>query len=208
MLSILLILGVLIFLGVLSNAFTILALSGMIIVVGYKFKDLYKKAYIFYSIAFVITILGTIFYEEYYSRIIQGGLLGYSFILVVMFVGVLPNKSILSRHIKRNRGSFSILGFIFISSHAFLHLFTPFGGVNLFGLAAFVIMVPLTIISFRIIRREIAPKDWFTIQKAAYAVYILLFIHLFMVSNTENRVVYAVLGALYINNRVLKELRK
>ncbi len=208
MLSVGLILAVLIVLGVLSNAFTVLALSGIIVVIGYKFKDLYIRAYIFYTVAFIVTVLGIVFYKDFYTRIIQGGLLGYSFFLVVMFVGVLPNKSVLARNIKRNRGMFSILGFIFITCHAYLHLFTSFGEINLFGLASYVIMVPLTIISFKVIRTEITPKDWFAIQKAAYAIYVLLFVHLFLVSNNENRVVYAVIGALYINNRVLKEIRK
>lgn len=208
MLSIVLILLGLIYFGILSNAFTILALVGIISIIAYRFPNMYKRAWIFYTLALLITIFGIIFYDQYYFQILQGGLLGYSFIFVVMFVGVLPNKLTISRHIKKNRGVFSILGFIFISSHAYLHLFTPFGGVNIYGLISYGIMVPLTIISFRIIRKEIPPKDWFTIQKAAYVVYILLFVHLFLVSQTENKIVYAVLATLYINNKLLKEFKK
>ncbi len=200
-------LGLLI-LDVLSKSLTVVTLGVMITLLGYKFKNAYQKAWIFYVIALVVSILGIIFYKNFYSPILQGGLLGYSFILVVMMVGVLPNKLELTRHVKRNRGMFSILGFMFITSHAFLHIFELIGGVNLFGLASFVLMIPLTIISFRIIRKEIAPKDWFRIQKAAYLIYVLLFIHLLMVASYPDKIVYAVLLTLYVNNKLLKEFRK
>lgn len=207
MLGIVLILLVLISFQLLSNAFTILALAGIITITAYRFPNMYKRAWILYTVAFLITIVGIVFYEDYYYQILQGGLLGYSFIFVVMFVGVLPNKLTITRHIKKNRGVFSILGFIFISSHAILHLFT-FGIVNIYGLIAYGLMVPLTIISFRVIRKEIPPKDWFTIQKAAYLIYIVLFVHLYVVSAVENKVVYAILATLYINNKLLKEYKK
>lgn len=203
-----LILLVLVVLGVLNNSLTVVTLGLIITLVSYKFKDLYKKAHIFYIIAVIVTVLGIVFYEDYYTRIIQGGLLGYSFILVVMMIGVFPNKYELTRHVKRNRGMLSILGFIFITSHVFLHLFEMIGGVNLFGLIAYVIMIPLTIISFRIIRNEINPKDWFRIQKAAYLVYIALFVHLIMVAGNTDKIIYAVLLTLYANNKVIKEIRK
>ena len=208
MLSIVLILTVMIAFNLLSNAFTILALAGIITVIAYRFPNIYKRACIFYKIALIITIFGIVFYYTYYIQLLQGGLLGYSFIFVVMFVGVLPNRLTITRHIKKNRGVFSILGFIFISSHAYLHLLTPVGGLNIYGLIAYGTMVPLTIISFRVIRKEIPPKDWFTIQKAAYGIYIVLFIHLYMVSLPENQIVYAVFATLYINNKLIKELKK
>lgn len=208
MLSIVLILLGLMYFGDLSNSFMILSMVGVIVVIAYSFRDLYKKAWILYSIAFIISVLGMIFVKDYYFRILQGGLLGYSFLFVVMMVGVLPNKLTLTRNIKRNRGMFSILAFIFISSHAYMNLFTEFGVLNLYGLAAYMIMVPLTLISFRIVRKEIPPKDWFRIQKAAYVIYGILFIHIFLVSANENKIVYAVFAALYINNKLIKEFKK
>ena len=69
-------------------------------------------------------------------------------------------------------------------------------------------MVPLTIISFQIIRREIDNKDWIMIQKAAYGIYLILFVHLLFVAEWENKVVYAVLFTLYLNNKLIKELKK
>ena len=125
--------------------------------------------------------------------------------LVVMFAGVFPQKWTLTKNLRRNRGVFSILAFLFITPHAILHVLGVIGVVNLYGLAAYILMVPLTIISFRVIRKEIDPKDWFRIQKAAYAIYVLLFVHLLVVSSFENKIVYAVLLTLYVNNKFYKE---
>lgn len=208
MISVFLILLAVVALGLVNNALTIVSLGLMITIVCYVFPILYKKATYFYVLAFIVTVLGIVFYEDYYTRIVQGGLLGYSFILIVMMVSVLPNKNVIARNVKRNRGVLSILGFIFISSHVYLHVLGLVGDINLYGVAAYVIMAPLTFISFRVIRKEINPKDWFRIQKAAYAVYGLLFIHIMLVATPDNQIIYAVLMTLYVNNRILKRVRK
>lgn len=209
MIGIILVLVLLVFVGILSNSLNIVAIAGVLTLVSIKYKNAFKKAYIYYIIALIVSVLSMIFYESRYFDLIHFGILGYSFFLTVMLVGVFPNKSIISRSVKRNRGVFSILGFILISPHAFGHIFGLTGDINLWGVAAYVIMVPLTITSFRVIRKEIDPKDWFKIHKAAYAVYLLLFVHLLFVAyETEDKVIYAVLLALYINNKLIKELKK
>jgi DMSO/TMAO reductase YedYZ heme-binding membrane subunit len=205
--SIFLLFALLVYLNILPSAFSIISVALMIVILAYKLPNLYKRAWVFYSLAFVINVLGILFLDEVYSPLLHGGYIAYGFMIVVMFVGVLPNKWTISRRVKKNRGVFSILAFLFISGHVYLHLFTPYGGVNLFGLAAYVIMVPLTIISFRVIRKEIPPKDWFAIQKAAYVIYGLLFVHLIMVSSGSSQIVYAVMATLYINNKLIKEFK-
>jgi prepilin-type N-terminal cleavage/methylation domain-containing protein len=61
---------------------------------------------------------------------------------------------------------------------------------------------------FKGIRKEIKPKEWRNIQKAAYVIYVSLFTHLIYVSDWENRVVYVVIAVLYLNNKIIKELKK
>ena len=204
MIAIVLIMALLLYVGVLTDAFTILALSTISVVIVYKGKMLYKHAHYAYILATIVAVLAMIFYQSPYVSYIQRGFLGYSFFLIVMFVGVLPNHWTLTRNIKINRGVFSILGFILISPHAWLRILGIVSFVNLYGIIAYALMVPLTIISFRIIRKQIPPKDWFRVQKAAYAIYGLLFVHLWMVALWQDRVVYAVLAALYVNNRLSK----
>lgn len=208
MIGVILILITMLVLGILPNSLNVLVVSGIITVISYKYRDFFKKSYIFYIIALIVVGISIIFYQEDWTYLVTKGIIGYGFIVVVMFVGILPNKWTVSRNIKMNRGIYSILGFIFISPHALLRVFGVIGSINLFGIAAYVLMIPLTIISFRIIRKEIEPKDWIAIQKAAYVIYGVLFVHLIFVAGYPDKIVYAVLLTLYVNNKLLKEFRK
>ena len=203
----LLLIGLLIF-NVLPNALTILVFSGIFTVLIYKYDFLFKKSYILYIISLVLSVLSIVYYRETYVYYITKGIAGYGAFLVVMMVGILPNKWTLTRKIKKYRGELSIIGFILIASHASLRVFGLLGWINLFGVAAFVIMIPLIFTSFKFIKRQIPPKDWLNIQKGAYAIYIILFAHLIMVAAWEDKIVYAVLLTLYVNNKLLKEYRK
>ena len=208
MLGILLLFVATLVFNVLPNAYTILVISGLFTVLIYKYTFLFKKSYILYIISLVLSVLSIVYYKEiYFSYLIQG-LFGYGAFLVVMMVGILPNKWTLSRKIKKYRGELSIVGFILITPHAFLRVFGIVSSVDLFGIAAFVLMIPLTLISFKIVKKEIDPKDWIRILKGAYLIYFLLFVHLLYVSAWENKIVYAVLLTLYVNNKLLKEFRK
>jgi DMSO/TMAO reductase YedYZ heme-binding membrane subunit len=208
MISVTMVLVLVLVLGILPNSLDILAISGIIVSLTMKFNKLFNKAVIWYVAFFVLGVITMIFYQQPYLRLLTGGMIGYGFFLVVMFVGVLPNKWGVTRGIKKNRGVFSIIGFLAITPHAMLHIFGIYSTIDLFGIAAYVLMVPLTFISFRVIRKEIPVKDWFTIQKGAYGIYVALFVHLLVVSSWQNKVVYAVLLTLYVNNKLLKEFRK
>lgn len=204
---ILLLIGVLIF-NVLPNALTILVFSGLFTVLVYKYDILFKKSYILYMISLVLSVLSVVYYKETYVYYITKGLVGYGIFFVVMMVGALPNKWTLSRKIKKRRGELSIIGFILIAPHALLRVFGLLGWINLFGVAAFVIMIPLIFTSFKFMKRRIPPRDWLRVQKGAYLIYLSLFVHLLMVSGWEDKIVYAVLLTLYLNNKILKEIKK
>ncbi len=208
MTSIIMMLILLVTIGVLPNSVNIIAISSIIIILSYKFKLVLKKAYILYLIGLLLSSLSLYFYESVYLELIISGIIGYSFMFVVMISGVLPKDWVITRNLKKNRGVFSILSFIFISPHALSHVLGLIGEINVFGVAAYLLMIPLTIISFQFIRREIDNKDWIKIQKVAYVIYTALFIHLLIVADWENKVVYAVLFTLYINNKLLRELKK
>lgn len=208
MTGIIMVLILLVAVGILPNAFNIIAVSGIIIIFAYKFRDMFKKAYIFYLVGLVFASVSLYFYKSVYSELVITGIIGYSFMFVVMISGVLPREWLVTRNLRRNRGMFSILAFIFITPHALSHVLGLVGGINLFGIVAYVLMVPLTIISFQIIRREIDNKDWIRIQKAAYIIYGSLFLHLLYVADWENKLVYGILFTLYINNKLIKEFRK
>jgi len=171
MLGILLLLIAVLVFNVLSNAYTIIVISGLFTVLIYKYDFLFKKSYILYVISLVLSVLSVVYYKETYFHYIIQGLFGYGAFLLVMMVGVLPNKWTLSRKIKKYRGELSIIGFILIAPHAFLRIFGLVSVIDIFGIAAFVLMIPLTLISFKIVKKEIDPKDWLRILKGAYLVY-------------------------------------
>jgi len=208
MIGVLLLLIAILVFDVLPKAFTILVISGLFTVLIYKYDILFKKSYILYIISLVLSVLSVVFYKEIYFKYIIQGLFGYGAFLVVMMVGVLPNKWTLSRKIKKYRGELSITGFILIAPHAMLRIFGIVSYVDLFGVAAFVVMIPLTFLSFKTIKKQVNPRDWIRILKGAYIVYFALFVHLLVVSAWENKIVYAVLLTLYLNNKLLKEFKK
>lgn len=208
MIGVIMILLFLLYLNIMVNSLNMIVISGIILILAYKFKNMYKKASIFYIFALLIATLSLVFNESEYFRYFTSGLVGYGFLFTVMITGVFPSRLTLTKNLRANRGMFSILSFILISPHAIGHAFGIFGSIDFFGIGAYVLMVPLTIISFKIIRREIEPKDWFTIQKAAYLIYLILFVHLMFVASWDNRLVYAIIFTLYINNKIIKEFKK
>jgi DMSO/TMAO reductase YedYZ heme-binding membrane subunit len=125
-----------------------------------------------------------------------------------MFAGVFPKRFKITQLMIKYRGLLSIIGFILVTPHALLHLFEFLNGINLFGIAAYALMVPLTLISFQVVRREIKPKDWNTILKASYIIYTLLFLHVLWVAPYEDKLLYIVILTLYINNKLLLEFKK
>ncbi|QMS84296.1 hypothetical protein [Candidatus Xianfuyuplasma coldseepsis] len=208
MIGVILVLLMLLIVDVMSVSLNILAVAGMLTALLYKWPHLFQARILWYFLSLVLAVLAVIFHTEEWMDYVTRGYLPYAILFVVMMVGVLPNKWTVSRHIKKRRGTLSIMGFILISPHAVLHVFEVFDGINLFGIVAYVLMVPLTIISFQIIKREIKPKDWLLVQKAAYIIYLALFAHLLWVGEWFDKVIYGMLLILYVNNKLLKEFSK
>lgn len=179
-----------------------------IIILLTKFERFIKEYEIhLYLLASVYAVLSIFFYDNRFLVLIDNGTLGLSFLLVVMFTGVLPNGNTFSKLLKRNRKILSILGFVLIAPHAFLNVFIQMQ-IDIFGIVAFVVMIPLFITSFIVIRKEIKPSDWNKIHKISYLAYISIFIHVIYMGDWINKIIYSVLFALYINNKLIKELKK
>ena len=181
----------------------VLVLSVMLLIVAYKYKRNARLDNPIYVVSLALTV-ATLFVD---IKFISSGLVGFSMFNVVMFTGVIPNKWALTRVLKSYRDMYSILGVIFILPHVYLNLFVD-QQINLIGVAAFVIMLPLFITSFSIIRKEMNNGEWIKLQKAAYLVYVLLFAHLISVADWYGKILYAVMMTLYINNKLMKEFRK
>jgi DMSO/TMAO reductase YedYZ heme-binding membrane subunit len=138
------------------------------------------------------------------------GYIGLSFLYVVMVAGALKDHSRLRKKLMGIRREYSIIGFILITPHGLKYLIEFLQGDIRFewlGVIPYVIMIPLFITSFMIVRRKFTLQLWKKIQQFAYIVYILIFVHLIIVAEMPNLAVYIVLFVPYIILKVLKEIK-
>ena len=208
MISILLLLSLILITQLLTVSFNIVIMSFMMLIIMYKFERLFTYTKTLYTLSFIIAIVSAFIYDSGYVDFIVKGYLSISIYFIIMFAGVFPKRLKITQLMIKYRGLLSIIGFILVTPHALLHLFEFLNGINLFGIAAYALMVPLTLISFQVVRREIKPKDWNNILKASYVIYTLLFLHVLWVAPYEDKLLYIVILTLYINNKLLLEFKK
>ena len=200
------------------------------------FKPVLKRApVVLYLIALIVCL---IFLSDvllkYYLRIglmfypyLQRGLFAFSLFVVVMFIGVLPDSSRIKKFYSPIRGEVSIVASILILGHiinylqAFLiRIFSGFVGMSLtmslsFILSAvlLILLVPLTITSFRFVRKRMSTNLWKSLQEWAYVFFGVIYLHLMLIlapamgiSNkaTTSGVVYTVIFASYLILRLRK----
>lgn len=173
----------------------------ILLLLAFKFKNLFKKYSIYlYLLFLILSIIAYIFIDKPIFTLFKMGYLSFAFFYVVMFVGALPKKK---PQPKENpvRRDYSIIGFITIIPHVLYNIFNVTIGTNgpiVFGVIAFVSMIPLFITSFPLIRKRMKEANWIKLQKLAYFSYATLFIHLVIHSTGINLVMYLVLFAIYI----------
>ena len=176
----------------------------LFIFVAYKYTSFIrnKSISLFTGIAILSTIAFLIPDMPIFKPFIQG-YLGFAFLYVVMMTGALPKKSKIRIKLMQVRKEYSILGFIAITPHALNYLWQYIEGsiaLPIYGVIAYVIMIPLFITSFSLIRKMFKFKTWKNIQRFAYIVYVLIIIHLLVNSTTIekiNIILYVVLFIIY-----------
>ncbi len=159
----------------------------------------------------------------------KGALSGALFCFV-MFAGAVPNGSPFMRQVMPVRGELSIVAGILAAGHGLClgkgqlaHALSS--GGDALALAALAVslvlialMLPLLLTSFRRIRRRMQPRRWKRLQRAAYAFYALMLLHVLlynlpaarrgMLGARINTVVYGALllgyGALRVRKALLR----
>lgn len=155
----------------------------------------------------------------------QQGLFAFGLLSVVMFIGVLPEKSRAKRYLRPVRGELSVVACIFIVGHVLNYLQPVFmrvvGGADVrasvfTGVLISVILVALltilTVTSFRSVRDAMPATSWRRIQLFAYPFYFLMFCHVMAMLlpsalSGANRAtiavaLYAILGLSYVTLRL------
>ncbi|MBU1020357.1 MAG: ferric reductase-like transmembrane domain-containing protein [Firmicutes bacterium] len=162
-------------------------------------KFIHKYNYVIYAVAAVIAIISGLDY----SNIVTLGYLPLSFMVVVMYTGVL-DKGKIRKHLAMVRAENAIIGIILLSPHAigYIEYYLEYASlinspVPLIGIASAIIAVPLFITSFPIIRKKFSYKEWKQIHLLAYLFYVLVFIHLLVINNSRTSI-YLIIFGVYI----------
>ena len=163
-------------------------------------KPVKKFAVVFYVIAILISIFGIYFtWNPTNSDIlrtityaIQKGHLGFSLLIVVMFIGVFAQDSIIRRRLTPVRAELSIIGSILIVGHFIPYLMGYLGIIGnllnmrvsilislLISVVILVLLVLLAVTSFNFVKKRMSKKAWIGIQRLAYVFFGLVFCHLF-----------------------------
>ncbi|MBQ9589866.1 MAG: FMN-binding protein [Butyrivibrio sp.] len=168
--------------------------------------------------------LGTIF--SFYN---SGAIAGAVFVLV-MYAGVFPPGSYGAKTFMPLRAQLSIIGGIFAIDHSVFYLRTylkriisgnsDIAAIAAFGISVllFIILVPLWVTSFKIIRKKMDGKKWKKLQRMAYVFYALILVHVLVlmipkaVRGAEGYVlnvfVYSFIFLSYFMCRIIRAVNK
>lgn len=129
------------------------------------------------------------------------GYVGFSFLYVVMITGALNPQWKVTMRLKAVRAVYSIVGFVLLIVHPLNYassILSQTRSIPWYGVISFIIMIPLFITSYIIIRKKMKPATWKNLQKFAYISYAFIFIHLLMQASTpQNKVVAIALFVVY-----------
>jgi len=162
-------------------------------------RIIHRYHYVLYAIAAIIALISALDY----SNIITLGYLPLSFMIVVMYTGVL-DKGKIRKHLAMVRAENAIIGMILLAPHGigYIEYYLEYSSlidspVPLLGIASLSIAIPLFITSFPFIRKRFNYKEWKQIHLLAYVFYILVFIHLLLINNSR-LMIYLIIFGVYI----------
>ena len=159
---------------------------------------------VWFVLAAIIALRGKPFVTPFVK-----GFVGFAFFYVVMITGALNPSWKLTKKLRSVRAPYSILGFVLLMSHPLNYVAEVLSkqrDIPYFGVAAFLIMVPLFITSYMAIRKKMKAQTWVKLQRWAYPVYALMLIHLVVnASSPQNRIVAILLFVPYIGMKAHKE---
>lgn len=177
------------------------ALFIAILIAFYLDKPLKKCPAAFYIPAAVLTVASVViaqsdinisdrFVRDYVLGIFSRGALGTAFWAVVMWAGALPNGSAPIKKLMPVRGELSITAAILTFAHIITYgvqyitnlikgrTGSDFVVTSIVCLVMVLIMTPLTVMSFKKIRKKMNGKTWKKIQRLAYIFYACIYIHI------------------------------
>lgn len=198
----------------------LLALLLSVAVVAASYRAIKAHPVPFYVAAAVVAVAGV--YLTYnppafellrgFAFIVQKGHLGFAFLVIVMFVGVMGDKSAVRRALQPIRGELSIISIILMTAHIvpFLISYAAMLGrwqtmrpsiVAAFAIAAVVLVlfIVLSVTSIKVVKRSMPADTWKRIQWLSYAFFALVFLHLlgYLIVPAEGGSATALAGLAY-----------
>lgn len=184
----------------------------LLIALAYYFTpQILKYQKYLYIGVWIILALILIFNDKTFVTPFVKGYVGFAFFYVVMITGALNPKIKISKKLKSVRAPYSILGFVLLLSHPLhfaIEVLTQQRDFPLFGVLAFIVMIPLFITSYMSIRKRMKPQSWVKLQRWAYISYAFILVHLIInASTSQNRIVAIGLFIPYVGIKFYKELK-
>ncbi len=185
----------------------------LLAVLGYFFgKGIRKHSLIINIISVLLGIVSILLMDKVpmMDLFIQG-ILGSSFLFIVMFTGALKKKSKLSKKFMTIRKEYSILGFIFLLPHIVIYVIDLVGDLTYIeswlGLIAFIIMIPLFVTSFSKFRKKYKFAEWKKLHRWSYLAYTLILVHVVLVAELRDAIAYIVIFTPYLVMKLIKEYK-
>ena len=201
--------------------------------VGLK-KPIRKVPWLFYLLAVVVDVLVIYgsklgFPQWFYASVVMANgrcLFAFGLFTVVMFIGVLKDGSKLKRWLTPIRAELSIIAAILAIGHMIryvnvysLRVISSPASVNNGMLFSFVVamliavmLVLLTVTSFKWVKRHMNAKVWKGLQRLAYPFFVLIYAHVLLImlrplltgaaGATMSAIVYGVVVLLYVALRL------
>ena len=202
----------------------------------FLYKPIRKYGWILYiisaALAFVFAQFSFLNAPQWFkSHVIyafQRGSLSTAFFTVVMFTALFKNGTEIKKRLMSVRAEFSIAGCFLALGHNlatgktyFKALFLTPEKLNasqitaaIISIVLIAIMLPLFITSFRVVRKKMNAKAWKKLQRWAYPFYMLIFVHVMVLTvplvaagrtkYIPNLIVYSVVFVAYAVGRLWK----
>lgn len=189
--------------------FSPIIISILMVIAYYLTPQILKyRKQLYIAVWFVLAAIIALRGKQFVTPFVKG-YVGFAFFYVVMITGALNPKWKLTKKLRSVRAQYSILGFVLLMSHPLNYMAEVLSkqrDIPYFGVAAFLIMVPLFITSYLTIRKKMKAQTWVKLQRWAYPVYALILVHLVVNASTpQNRIVAILLFIPYIGLKLHKE---
>lgn len=188
----------------------IISLLVLIAYVHYK-QIIALRKYLYIGIWIIVAIVLLLNNAPFVAPFLKG-YIGFAFLYIVMITGALDPKWKITARLNAVRAPYSIIGFVLLIVHPLNYaseVLSQTRGIPWYGLISFLIMIPLFITSYIVVRKKMKPKTWKQLQKFAYVSYGLILVHLIVqASSLQNLIVAILLFVLYGGLKYIKETNR